>query len=182
MSQHLPSGSILSYQGIKPRLAESVFVAPNAFVIGDVKMGEGSSVWFSSVIRGDEGAILIGDGSNLQDGCIVHSNKGEGVSIGDNVTVGHGAILHGCTIESGVLIGMGAVILDGAVVERGAQVAAGAVVGPGKRVTANSLWGGCPAKLMREFLPGSEGQFFRSAEGYNQKSQRYLGGEVSVVE
>lgn len=142
MSIETQSKSFFSYGGFSPRIADDVFVAPTANIIGNVEIGAGSSVWFCTVIRGDEGLIAIGERSNLQDGAIIHCNAGDAVTIGDNVTIGHGAIIHGCTIHSGVLVGMGAVVLDNAVVESGAQIAAGAVVGPGKLVPAGTLWGG----------------------------------------
>ncbi len=182
MSINKQSKSIYSYRGTSPRIANDVFIATTASVIGDVEIGAGSSVWFSTVVRGDEGLIRIGERSNLQDGVIVHSNAGDSVTIGDDVTIGHGAIIHGCTIHSAALIGMGAVILDNATVEAGAQVAAGAVVGPGKTIPAATLWAGCPARQMRELSDESGAAILRSAEGYHKKSRRYLSGEVERLE
>ena len=174
-------GSVLSYRGASPRLAPSVWLAPNASVIGDVCILAHSSVWFGCVVRGDEGPVTIGNNTNLQDGVIVHSNAGDAVSIGDNVTIGHGAIVHGCTIESGSLIGMGAVVLDGVFVESGVQVAAGAVVPPGKRLPSGTLWAGCPAKLVRRLEESSATALRRSAEGYRLKSRSYLNGDAAIV-
>ena len=181
VSNSLHKGSIYSYRGISPRVSGDVFIAVTACVIGDVEIGSGSSIWFSCVVRGDEGLVVIGERTNLQDGVVIHCNAGESVRIGDDTTIGHGAIIHGATIQSGALIGMGAIVLDGAVVESGAQVAAGAVVGPGKRVTSGTLWGGCPARKIRELGSDATLTFQRSAEGYCIKSRQYRTGDVAIV-
>ncbi len=165
-------GHILPYKTIQPQLHDSVYVAPTAAVIGDVTAGENSSIWFGAVLRGDEVSITIGTRSNLQDGVIIHGDSGQDVVIGNDVTVGHGAILHGCVIEDGVLIGMGAVVLDGAVVEKGALVAAGAVVSPGKRVEANSLWAGIPAKHLK-MMPEDSTRIDDNAEHYRLQALNY---------
>lgn len=164
-------GHILTYENTQPQLHSSVFVAPTACLIGDIKIDADSSVWFGAVLRGDEMAIRVGARSNIQDGVIIHGDTGNAVVIGDDVTIGHGAIIHGCTVHSGALIGMGAVVLDGAVVESGALVAAGAVVGPGKRVSANTLWAGVPAKQLRELE--DDGSILQSAEHYRVQALRY---------
>jgi len=133
----------------KPRYSSNCFVAENAQVIGNVTLKEGASVWFNCVLRGDMDQIIIGEHTNIQDGTIIHNDPGLPTIIGDYVTVGHGAILHACTIKDKVLIGMGAIILDGAVIEEGAVVAAGAVVTPGMLVPANTLVVGTPAKIIK---------------------------------
>ena len=166
-------GHIQTYKDITPQLHDSVFVAATAAVIGDVTVGEHSSIWYGAVLRGDEVSITIGTRSNLQDGVIVHGDSGQDVVIGNDVTVGHGAILHGCVIEDGVLIGMGAVVLDGAVVEKGALVAAGAVVSPGKRVEANSLWAGIPAKHLK-MMPEDSTRIDDNAEHYRVQALNYI--------
>ena len=153
-------GTILPFRGITPKIHEDAFIAETAVIIGDVEVGAGSSVWCGCVLRGEVNRIRVGSGTNLQDGTIVHVNHdragdyrqtggGMPTTIGDNVTVGHQALIHACTVESGAFIGMAAVIMDGAVVEGQAMVAAGALVTPGKRVGARQLWGGRPAKPMR---------------------------------
>ena len=168
------SGHILPYQGTLPTIAEDVFIAPTATVIGDVVIGAGTSVWFNCVIRGDVHEIRIGARTNIQDGTIVHVTGGKlGTYIGDDITIGHGAILHACTLEDCCFIGMGAIILDGAVVETGAMVAAGAVVTPGKRVKAGELWGGNPAKLLRTLSDEDRAFFPVSAANYTALGQRY---------
>jgi len=141
---------ILPYRGVWPTIAEDAFIAPGAVVIGDVVIGPRSSVWFGCVIRGDVHEIRIGADTNVQDGTIVHVSKGTfGTYIGDGITIGHQALIHACTLESGCFVGMGATVMDGCVVESGAMVAAGAMVTPGKRVPAGELWAGSPAKLKR---------------------------------
>jgi gamma-carbonic anhydrase len=169
------SGTILPFQGTSPTIAPDVFIAPTAVVIGDTVIGAGTSVWFNCVIRGDVHEIRIGERTNIQDGTVIHVTGGKlGTYIGSDITIGHGAILHACTLEDASFVGMGAVILDGAVVESGAMVAAGAVVTPGKRVKAGELWGGNPAKLLRR-LSDEEIAFFPvSAEKYVELAAKYV--------
>jgi len=183
MSQcgNLSRGMVLSYQGNIPTIDESVFIAPNATVIGDVRIEADSSIWFGAVLRGDEVSIRIGKRSNIQDGVIIHGDKEQDVVIGDDVTIGHGAIIHGCKIESRALIGMGAVILDGAVVERGALVAAGAVVSPDKRVSANTLWAGVPAKQIRVLGDDTQDAVQAGVAHYQRQSGIYRSVEVRKV-
>lgn len=134
---------ILPFKNILPRIAAGVFVAPTAAVIGDVEIGEDSSIWFGCTVRGDVNNVVIGKRTNIQDGTVIHvSNSLQGTYIGDDVTVGHMALLHACTIEDGAFVGMKACVMDGAVVEAGAMVAAGALVTPGKRVPKGQLWAG----------------------------------------
>jgi carbonic anhydrase/acetyltransferase-like protein (isoleucine patch superfamily) len=133
-----------------PKLAPSVFVAPNATVIGDVVIGGDSSVWFGAVVRGDVYPIRIGARTNVQDNAVVHVTGGKAsTTIGDDVTVGHLALVHGCTIGDRCLIGMGSIVLDGAVVEDDCLVAAGSLVPPGVRVPSRSLAMGRPAKVVK---------------------------------
>ena len=129
-----------------PTLAPTARLAETAAVIGDVRLGEGVSVWYGAVLRGDDGPIQVGDGSNIQDGAVLHGSR---VAIGREVTVGHGAIVHGCTVEDGCLIGMGATLLDGCVIGRGSIIAAGALVPPGKIIPPGSLVMGVPGKVIR---------------------------------
>ncbi len=146
------SGLLLPYRGLRPRLAEGVFIASGAMLIGDVEIGAESSVWFACVVRGDVNVVRVGAGSNLQDGSVIHVSRREGgaTTIGDHVTIGHMALIHACTLEDGCFIGMRATVMDGAVVEGGAMIAAGALVTPGKRVPAGEVWAGKPARYMRE--------------------------------
>lgn len=172
---------ILPYKEFTPSIGEDSFIAPGAAVIGDVEIGKDSSIWFNCTLRGDVNGIRIGDRSNIQDGSVVHvatkaaDEKEQGMTIvGNDVTVGHSVTLHACTLEDGCLIGMGATILDGAVVESGAQVAAGALVPPGKRVKSGQLWGGTPARFMRELKQAEKDYFAISARHYVDIAANYL--------
>ena len=147
----MPQGAVLPFRGVVPTLADDVYVADSATVIGDVRIGEGTGIWFGCVLRGDVNEIRIGARTNLQDGTIVHvSSHGQGTYVGDEVCVGHMALLHACTVESNAFVGMRACVMDDVVVEAGAMVAAGALVTPGKRVRAGELWAGSPAKCVRD--------------------------------
>lgn len=157
-----------AFNGITPRIDPTAFVAAGAQVIGDVEIGAGSSVWYNCVLRGDLNHIRIGRGSNVQDGSVIHVDSGHGRGpgfpclIGDDVLIGHLAIVHGCQLHHGAFVGMGAIVMDGCVVEGGGMLAAGAMLTPGKRVPAGELWGGRPAKLIR---PVSEGERLMMALG-----------------
>lgn len=168
------SGLILPYQNFMPEIADDAFIAPNATVVGRTKIGSQSSLWFNVVIRGDVEPITIGARTNIQDGTIVHVTGGDAATvIGDDVLVGHCAIIHGCTLESGSFVGMGATVLDNAIVETGAMVAAGAMVTPGKVVKAGELWAGSPAKFFRELSPEERENLTSGAEGYRRLGQEY---------
>lgn len=168
-------GLILPYKGAWPGIGKDVFVAPNATVIGNVSIGANSSVWFNVLIRGDDHWIKIGERTNLQDGTVVHISKDTAPTfIGSDVTIGHGCIIHGCTLEDGCMVGIGAIVLDGAIVEKGAIVGAGAVVPPGKRVPAGEMWAGCPAKKVRDVRPEEFGHLTRNAVHYCGLAGEYL--------
>ncbi|HEX6981048.1 MAG TPA: gamma carbonic anhydrase family protein [Alphaproteobacteria bacterium] len=150
------SGLVLPYRDHVPRVAEGAFIAPNATVIGDVEIGPESSLWYGVIVRGDVNKIRIGARTNIQDGSMIHCTGMGGdfpTIIGDDVTIGHMVVLHGCTLEDKCMIGIKACVLDGAVVESGAMVAAGALVTPGKRVKRGELWGGSPARKLRDLTP-----------------------------
>jgi carbonic anhydrase/acetyltransferase-like protein (isoleucine patch superfamily) len=141
---------IYSYKDCRPKCEQAAFIAPSADIIGDVNIEEGSSVWFNTTIRADLAPVSIGRNTNIQDNCIVHADPGQPVIIGDNVTVGHGAIVHGCRIGSESLIGMGAIVLNGAVIESNCIIGAGAVVTENKRYPSGSVIVGNPAKPVRD--------------------------------
>ncbi|MGB4132276.1 MAG: gamma carbonic anhydrase family protein, partial [Tepidanaerobacteraceae bacterium] len=128
-----------NFKNLRPKIHESCFIAPTADVIGDVTVGENSSIWHRTVLRGDVNKIVVGANTNIQDGSIVHVADDYPTIIGDNVTIGHGAIVHGCTVKDGAFIGMGAIILDGAVIGEGALIGAGALVTEGKEIPPYSL-------------------------------------------
>lgn len=140
---------VLALPGRVPAVAASAFVAPGATVVGAVRLAERSSVWYSAVLRADSEVVTVGEASNLQDGVVVHADPGYPAVVGDRVTVGHGAVVHGATVEDDCLIGMRAVLLNGVRIGRGSLVAAGAVVLPGTVVPAGSLVAGVPAKVRR---------------------------------
>jgi carbonic anhydrase/acetyltransferase-like protein (isoleucine patch superfamily) len=141
---------ILEHKGIMPQLDDSVFLAPGACVIGDVQVGENSSLWFNVIVRGDVNFIRIGSRSNIQDGSVIHvTRETHPTVIGDDVTVGHSVTLHGCTVHDGSLVGIGAIVLDGAVIGASSLVAAGSVVAPGTQVPPRSLVMGSPARVKR---------------------------------
>ena len=137
---------ILAYRGMSPRLGTNVFIAPTAVVIGDVRIRDNANVWYGTVIRGDRDTITIGENSNIQDNCTVHTDPGKPVRIGSGVSIGHGAVVHGCTIENDCLIGIKAAVLNGAVIRQGSIVGSGAVVREGQEVGPFQLVAGVPAE------------------------------------
>lgn len=141
---------LLPVKGIHPKIGENCFLAPNATILGDVIIGEGCSVWFNAVVRGDVHSIRIGNKVNIQDGAVVHCTyQKAGTVIGNNCNIGHNALVHGCTLEDNVLIGMGAIVMDHAVVESFSIVAAGAVVLEKTRVESGFIYAGSPAKKIK---------------------------------
>ena len=140
---------IMEYKGIAPEISPDAFVAPSADIIGDVKIAADASVWFGAVIRGDESPIRIGEGTNVQDNAVLHCDHHSPMLIGKNVTLGHGAIIHGATIGDNVLIGMGAIVLNGANIGENCIVGAGAVVKENAIIPPNSMLVGVPAKVIR---------------------------------
>ncbi len=156
-----------------PRIAGSAWVADSAQVIGDVELAADASVWFGAVLRGDNEPIRIGAGSNVQDGSVLHTDPGFALTLGERVTVGHQAMLHGCTIGDGTLIGIQAVVLNGAKIGRHCLVAAGAVVTGGKEFADGSLIVGSPAKVLRPLTPEQIESQRGGAERYIEKARRF---------
>ena len=151
----------------------SVFIAAGAVVVGDVTIGEDSSVWFNAVLRGDTDPIRIGCRTNIQDGCILHADPGFPCTVGDRVTVGHGAIVHGATVENDVLIGMRSVVMNGALIGTGSIIGTGAVVTEGTQIPPGSMVLGLPGKIVRQVVP-EELSHLRSAAGrYVERAKRY---------
>lgn len=168
-----------SYAGKHPRVGKGVFLAETCAVIGDVEIGDESSVWYSTVLRGDVMSIRIGARTSIQDGTVVHvMSSGLGTTVGDDCTVGHGVILHACTIEDGCLIGMGSTILDGARIGRGSLVGAGALVTLGTDIPPGSLVLGAPARVVRPVHPKEREQIEFSARTYVELTRRYLAGDA----
>lgn len=168
--------AIYELDNISPRMAESVWVADSAQVMGHVELGEDASVWFGVVIRGDTECIRIGRGSNIQDGSVLHADIGKPLTVGEYVTVGHQAMLHGCTIGDGSLIGIGAVVLNGAKIGKGCIVGAGALVTEGKEFPDGSMVIGSPAKAVRELTPEQQAGLRMSALHYIENARRFKTG------
>lgn len=164
---------ILAYRNKKPQLADDVFIAPTAVVIGDVVVGPGSSLWFGVVVRGDIGPIRLGARVNLQEGVIVHLDEGFPVVLEDDVTVGHGAIVHGAQVGAGAQIGMGAVLLTGSRVGAGAIVAAGAVVPEGMEIPPGTVAMGIPARIRREVSAEERLALLERARRYAERAQEF---------
>lgn len=162
------------YRGRSPLIAESAYVDRSAQVIGNVDIGERSSVWCNATIRGDIASITIGAESNIQDNCCLHVDRDAPLTVGDRVVVGHSVTLHGCTVEDDCLIGMGAVILSRAHIGAGSIVAAGALVPEGKTIPPNSVVMGTPGQVKRETNPEERERMQRNAQNYVELSREYL--------
>lgn len=172
---------IEAFQGFEPALGRDVYVAPSASVLGEVSLGDSSSVWHGAVVRGDCGRISIGAFSNIQDGCVCHTTTGgPELKVGDYVTVGHRAVLHSCEVGDGSLIGMGAIILDGARIGSGCIIAAGSVVLEGVVVPSGSLVAGIPATVRKALDAETAGRLRKQAIEYHDLALSFLGrGEFS---
>lgn len=161
----------------KPKIHESAFIAPGAVVCGEVEVQENASVWYGCVLRGDTNRIVVGKGSNVQDGTVIHVDEprwgGLPVIIGENVLVGHKCMLHGCTIEDGGFVGMGATMLDGSVVRTGGFLAAGAFLGPKKIVPAGEMWAGMPARKFRDLREGEDMMALMGAAHYVEEAKAH---------
>jgi carbonic anhydrase/acetyltransferase-like protein (isoleucine patch superfamily) len=168
--------SLYEIEGVAPQLAEGAWAAPSADLIGDVRLGASASIWFGAIIRADNTPIVLGEEANFQDGAIGHSDPGVPLTIGSRVTVGHQAILHGCTISDDCLIGMGARILNGAFLASECLVGAGALITEGKRFEEGGLIVGSPARLVRPLTDAEKAGLRLSAAHYADKAARYAAG------
>jgi carbonic anhydrase/acetyltransferase-like protein (isoleucine patch superfamily) len=159
---------IKACRGFHPKQGEDCWFAENATIVGDVQMGDQCSVWFNAVIRGDVNTIKLGNKVNIQDGAVLHATfEKTKTTLGNNVSVGHNALVHGCTVEDNVLIGMGSIVMDNCYIESGSIIAAGAVLLEGTRVGAGSIWAGVPAKKVKDISPELfEGEVMRIANNY----------------
>ena len=164
----------MSAENTQPAIDPEAFIAEGAVVRGDVRIERNASIWYNAVLRGDVDSIAVGEGSNIQDGCVVHVDHGCPVRIGRNVTVGHGAIVHGCTIGDGTLVGMGAIILNGAVIGEGCIVGAGALVTQGKHIPAGTLVIGSPARTVRAVTPEEREHNLANAQLYIEEARTQL--------
>mgnify|MGYP001811844844 FL=1 len=179
--RHYTATSLRSYQGVTPTLGERVLIDPSAVVLGDVVLGDDVSIWPQASVRGDVHRIRVGARTSVQDGCILHVTHagpynldGWPLEIGRDVTIGHGAILHGCIVGNRVLVGMGATVMDGAVIEDDVVIAAGALVTPGKHLRSGHLYAGCPAREMRPLRDPEIEYFCYSANNYVKLKDRHL--------
>ena len=174
--------AIYELDGKAPELPadNAYFIADTADVIGNIRLKRGASVWFGAVLRGDNELIEIGENSNVQDNCTCHTDRGFPLTIGDNCTVGHNVILHGCTIEDGALIGMGAIVMNGARIGRNSVVGAGAIVTEGKQFPENSLILGAPARVARTLDAAQIGAMSSAAKFYAQNGPRFAKGVKKI--
>jgi carbonic anhydrase/acetyltransferase-like protein (isoleucine patch superfamily) len=168
--------AIYEIDGIAPSIAPSAWVADSAQVIGRVELAEDASVWFGSIIRGDNDRITIGRGANVQDGCVLHTDPGYPLTLGENVSIGHQVMMHGCTIGEGTLIGIQTVILNGAKIGKHCLVGAGSLVTEGKEFPDGSMILGRPAKVVRQLTPEQIEGLLASARYYVQNALRYRSG------
>jgi gamma-carbonic anhydrase len=174
-------GPIFALNGVAPTIAADAFIAPTAAVIGDVVIGSETGIWFHCLVRGDMNSIRIGARTNIQDGAIIHVDSGEfSTFIGDDVTVGHNAVIHACTLKNRAFVGISATVLDGAVIEAGGMLAAGGLLTPGKVIGPNELWTGSPAKLRRVMDEEERKRFDRNAEVYLGLAKQFRSGLRSI--
>ena len=166
---------IKELKGIKPIFGKDCFIAENAVIIGEVIMGDQCSIWYNAVVRGDVHYIKIGNKVNIQDGAVIHATyKKSPTTIGDNVSIGHNAMVHGCTIHNDVLVGMGAIVMDDCIVESNSIIAAGAVVTKGTHVKSGSIYGGVPAKKVKDISQELiSGEIHRIADSYVKYANWY---------
>lgn len=170
--------TIYTLDGLSPKLpdGDDYWIAPDANLIGNVTIESGVSIWFGATLRGDTEPLTIGEGSNIQENCVVHADPGFPVIIGAGCTIGHKGMIHGCTIGDGTLVGMGATILNGVEIGRGCLIGAGAVVTEGKIIPDGSLVMGMPGKVMRSLDEDAMAQNLASASGYRKRMRRYKTG------
>ncbi|WP_145158491.1 MULTISPECIES: gamma carbonic anhydrase family protein [Paenibacillus] len=164
---------LLPYGQHLPKIHPSVYVAEGAKIVGDVQIGQQSSVWFNAVLRGDMAPIVIGDRCNIQDGAVGHVNTDEPLVLEDDVSVGHAAIVHGCTIGKGTLIGMGAIVLNGAEIGEYALIGAGSIVTENKKIPPYTLSLGSPARVVRELTEEDLRRMYRTTQNYVDKGKEY---------
>ncbi|TYB81733.1 gamma carbonic anhydrase family protein [Maritimibacter fusiformis] len=172
---------IYALDGVAPELDVDCWVAPDANLIGRVVLGAGASVWFGATLRGDNEPVVVGAGTNLQENVVCHTDMGFPLTIGENVTVGHKAMLHGCTIGDGSLIGMGATVLNGAKIGKGCLIGAGALVTEGKVIPDGALVMGAPGKVVRQLDAAARAALLASAETYRNNARRFRAGLKPVT-
>ena len=171
---------IYAFEGVTPDLHADTWVAPDANLIGRVVLMAGASVWFGATLRGDNEEIRIGAGSNVQENCVMHTDMGYPLSVGENCTIGHKAMLHGCVIGDGSLVGMGATILNGARIGRGCLIGAGALIPEGREIPDHSLVMGMPGKVVRALDADARQANLTSASGYRDKMRQFRAGLAAL--
>jgi carbonic anhydrase/acetyltransferase-like protein (isoleucine patch superfamily) len=164
-----------SYRGINPNINEKAFVAGGTILVGDISLGEYSSLWYGTLARADVDRIVIGSYTNIQDGCLIHCSRGFPTIIGDYVSVGHGAVLHGCKIENNCLIGMGAIIMDGVEVGECSIIGARALITPGKIIAPGSVVMGSPGRVVRSITDREKEEIKKRADGYAKLAREHMG-------
>jgi carbonic anhydrase/acetyltransferase-like protein (isoleucine patch superfamily) len=164
---------VFSLPGKLPDIAPDTWIAPNATVIGDVRLASGASIWWNATLRGDNDPITIGENSNIQDGSVLHTDEGVPLTLGRDVTVGHMVMLHGCTVGDGSLIGIGSIILNRAVIGRNCLIGANTLIPEGKSIPDRSLVMGSPGKVIRELTDEDVARILRSAAHYVENARRY---------
>ena len=172
--------TLYALDGIAPDIAEDTWIAPDANLIGRIVVEAAASVWFCSTLRGDNETITVGAGTNIQENCVLHTDMGYPLVIGANCTIGHKAMLHGCVIGDGSLIGMGATVLNGAKIGRGCLIGAGALVTEGKEIPDGSLVMGAPGRVVRQLDEAAQAKLLKSAEGYRANMARFKAGLVAL--
>lgn len=171
----MTSTMIYPYKGLTPKISDTAFIADYVTITGDVEIGDESTIWFNTVIRGDISPTRIGDRVNIQDNSTLHQNSEYPLIIEDDCTIGHQCILHSCTIKKGALVGMGSIILDGAEIGEGAFIGAGSLVPPGKKIPPNTLALGRPAKVIRELTDKEKKEMAENCRVYVEKGTYYRG-------
>ncbi|WP_323007683.1 gamma carbonic anhydrase family protein [Pseudorhodobacter sp.] len=171
---------IYALNGFAPKLHPDTWVADDANVIGKIVLGEGASIWFGATLRGDNEEIRVGENSNIQENCVLHTDMGFPLTIGARCTIGHKAMLHGCTIGDGTLIGMGATVLNGAQIGKGCLIGAGALITEGKVIPDGSLVMGAPGKVVRALDAEAQEKLLQSAANYRENMQRFRAGLKAV--
>jgi carbonic anhydrase/acetyltransferase-like protein (isoleucine patch superfamily) len=173
-------GLLYPFNGVRPTIHPSAWVAPTAVLIGDVRLGPNANIWFNCVLRADTNPIIVGARTNIQDGTIIHVDHGENFTdIGEDVTIGHAAIIHACKLRNRAFVGMGATVLDGAIIEEAGLIGARGLLGPGKMIGAQELWMGAPAKFVRKMSDEERARWDETVPHYVKLANRYRAGGTS---
>lgn len=176
-----PDVTILPFEGKVPQIADSAFIAPGCRIIGDVTIGENASIWYNTVLRGDTDRLIIGARSNIQDGSVIHADPGMPTVIGEDVLVGHMVMLHGATLMDRAFVGLSSIVMNGCVIESDGMLAAGAMLTSGKRILSRELWGGSPARKMRDLDDAAVAGMRMGTAHYVENGKRHRAAMASVT-